>query len=84
MESTQEGLKEQEFKERNRPMARAIKPGTYSDYLRKHPEVVDAGLRRMGIDPEELDRLLDGKGAVVITFNSNFKNATLTKIKEEA
>lgn len=83
MESIREEPKEQELKKRKRPTVRAVKPGTYSDYLRKHPEVVDAGLREMGIDPDELDRLLD-EGPVLIDLN-NFKgNAKITKIKEEA
>ena len=83
MRPIEEEPKEQEFKKRKHPMARAVKPGTYSDYLSKHPEVVDAKLRKMGIDPNELDRLLD-EGPVRINLN-NFKgNATITKIKEEA
>lgn len=64
--------------------APAIKPGSYMDYLSKHPEVVDASLRRMGIDPDELERLLlDGEGPVLVDLN-NFKNAKITKIKKEA
>lgn len=81
MKPTQEEHKEQKSKYKFTPPL-AIKPGTYNDYLSKHPEVVDAGLRRMGIDPDEFDRLLDGKGAVVITFDGVFKNAKLTKIEE--
>jgi len=61
----------------------AIKPGSYSEYLSKHPEVVKEGLREMGIDPDELmQKLLEG-GTTVVKFN-NSKNATITKIKEEA
>jgi len=84
MKPTQAEHKEQKSPKYKFTPPLAIKPGTYSDYLNEHPEVVDAGLRRMGIDPDELDRLLDGEGAVVTTFNSNFRNATLTRIEEEA
>jgi len=72
-------------KERKRPiMVPADKPGTYSDYLEKHPEVVDAALRRMGIDPEELDKLLLEDDRLVLVNLNNFKNATITKLKEKA
>jgi len=61
----------------------AIKPGSYSEYLHQHPEIVEEHLRNMGIDPDELmQKLLEG-GTIVVKFN-NFKNATITKIKEEA
>jgi len=82
MKPTQAEHKEQKSPKYKFTPPLAIKPGTYSDYLSKHPEVVDAGLREMGIDPDELDRLLD-EGPVLIDLN-NFKgNATITKIKEE-
>lgn len=61
----------------------AIKPGSYSEYLSKHPEVVEEEWRAIGIDPDELMQMLLEGGTVVVKFN-NFKNATITKIKEEA
>ena len=61
----------------------AIKPGSYSEYLSKHPEIVAEGLREMGIDPNELMQMLLEGGTVVVKFNGK-KNATITKIKEEA
>ena len=64
-----------------RPIAR--KPGSYSEYLHQHPEVVEEGLREMGVNPDELmQKLLEG-GTVVVKFNGK-KNATITKVKEEA
>jgi len=72
-------------KKRKRPIiVPAVKPGTYSDYLEKHPEVVDAALRRMGIDPEDLDKLLLEDDKLVLVNLNNFKNATITKLKEKA
>lgn len=65
-------------------IAPAVKPGTYSDYLEKHPEVIDAALRRMGIDPEELDKLLLEDDKLVLVNLNNFRNATITKLKEKA
>ncbi|MFQ6039759.1 MAG: hypothetical protein ACE5PV_02790 [Candidatus Poribacteria bacterium] len=65
-------------------MVPAVKQGTYSNYLEKHPEVVDAALKRMGIDPEELDKLLLENDRLVLVNLNNFKNATITKLKEKA
>jgi hypothetical protein len=61
----------------------AVKPGSYSEYLSKHPEVVEEGLREMGIDPDELMRKLLEGGTTVVKFNGK-NNATITKIKEKA
>ncbi len=62
-----------------RPLA--IKPGSYSEYLHKHPEVVDENLRKMGLEPDEIDRLLMAGWTMEIHLN-NFKNATFKKIKK--
>jgi hypothetical protein len=40
------------------PVAPAIKPGTYEEYLWNHPEEVDRILRENGVDMEELERVL--------------------------
>jgi hypothetical protein len=61
----------------------AIKPSSYSEYLHKHPEVVEEELRAIGIDANEFMRMLLEGGTVVVKFN-NFKNATITKIKDKA
>jgi hypothetical protein len=61
----------------------AIKPGSYSEYLSKHPKVVEEGLREMGIDPDELMRKLLEGGTTVVKFNGK-NNAAITKIKEKA
>ncbi|MBM3242414.1 hypothetical protein FJZ31_39650 [Candidatus Poribacteria bacterium] len=58
-----------------------VKPGSYSDYLSKHPEVVEEGLRKMGLDPDEIDKLLLEGWTVEIHLN-DFKNATIKKIKK--
>jgi len=65
-------------------MVPAVKPGTYIDYLEKHPEVVDDVLKRMGIDPDELDKLLLEDDRLLLVDLNNFKNATITKLKEKA
>jgi hypothetical protein len=62
-----------------RPLA--IKPGSYSEYLHQHPEIVDEGLRKMGLDVDEIDKLLLEGWTVEIHLN-NFKNATFKKIKK--
>jgi len=72
----------QKFVKHKRSYPPAIKPGTYSEYLKNHPEVVDEGLRKMGIDPDELHRMLMEGGTVLINLN-NFKNATIKKVEEE-
>jgi hypothetical protein len=59
-----------------------IKPGSYSEYLHNHPEVVEEGLRKMGIDPAEMERLLLEGWTLEIHLN-NFKNTTIKKIKKE-
>jgi hypothetical protein len=61
----------------------AIKPGSYSEYLHQHPEIVEKEWREIGVDPDELMRMLLEGGTVVVKFNGK-KNATITKIKEEA
>ncbi|MBI1929315.1 hypothetical protein HYR99_34350 [Candidatus Poribacteria bacterium] len=61
----------------------AIKPGSYSEYLYQHPEVVEEGLRKMGIDPDEMEKLLLEGWTLEIHLN-NFQNATIKKIKKEA
>ena len=60
----------------------AIKPGSYSEYLSKHPEVVEENLRKMGIDPAEMEKLLLEGWTIEIHLNG-FKNATIKKIKKE-
>ncbi len=64
-----------------RPLAR--KPGSYSAYLHQHPEIVEEGLRKMGLDPDEMEKLLLEGWTLEIHLN-NFKNATIKKIKKEA
>jgi len=59
-----------------------VKPGSYSDYLSKHPEVVEENLRKMGIAPAEMEKLLLEGWTLEIHLN-NFKNATIKKIKKE-
>ena len=63
------------------PRPLAIKPGSYSEYLHQHPEIVDEGLRKMGLDVDEIDKLLLEGWTVEIHLN-NFKNATFKKIKK--
>jgi len=74
-----------DYKKRQRPIiVPAAKPGTYSDYLEKYPEEIDAALKRMGIDSEELDKLLLEDDRLLLVNLNNFKNATITKLKEKA
>ena len=61
----------------------AIKPGSYSEYLSKHPEIAEEGLRKMGLDPDEIDKLLMEGWTIEIHLN-NFKNATFKKIKKNS
>ena len=61
----------------------AIKPGSYSEYLSKHPEIVEKEWRELGVDPNQLMQMLLEGGTVVVKFNGK-KNATITKVKEEA
>ena len=61
----------------------AAKPGSYSEYLDKHPEIVEEGLRKMGLDLDEMEKLLLEGWTLEIHLN-NFKNATFKKIKKEA
>jgi hypothetical protein len=35
-----------------------FKPGSYSEYLHERPEIVDEDLRKMGLNPDEIDQLL--------------------------
>ena len=35
-----------------------FKPGSYGEYLHQHPEVADEGLRKMGLELDEIDKLL--------------------------
>ena len=65
------------------PRPPATKPGSYGEYLDKHPEIVEEGLRNMGIDPDEMEKLLLEGWTLEINLN-NFKNATIKKIKKEA
>jgi len=75
-------MEPQKYKERKELiLAPAIRPGSYMDYLDKHPEVVEASLRRMGIDPDELNRLLD-EGLIAITFDGKLKNH-ISVVKKE-
>ena len=62
-----------------RPLAR--KPGSYSEYLSQHPEIVDESLKKMGLDVDEIDKLLLEGWTIQINLN-NFKNATFKKVKK--
>jgi hypothetical protein len=62
------------------PRPVAIKPGSYSEYLHNHPEIVDEDLRKMGLDVDEIDKLLLEGWTIQINLN-NFKNATFSMIQ---
>ncbi len=40
----------------------AVQPGSYMEYLSQHPEEVDRVLREHGIDPDEINRILERGG----------------------
>jgi hypothetical protein len=50
-------------------LSRAIKPGTYDEYLWKHPDEVERILREHGVDMEKLNETLDGGGVIHLTFD---------------
>ena len=54
-------------------LSRAIKPGTYDEYLWKHPEEVERILREHGVDLEKLNEILE-EGGGVIQLNFGEKN----------
>ena len=47
---------------RFRAISRGIRPGSKAEYLWNHPEIVNAHLREFGIDPDEIDRILERGG----------------------
>lgn len=49
-----------------RYLSPAIKPGSYDEYLWNHPEEVQQILREHGIDPDEITRILDNGGGVIL------------------
>jgi len=51
-------------------VSRAIKPGTYDEYLWNHPEEVERILREHGVDVEKLNKILErGGGVIHLTFD---------------
>jgi len=47
----------------------AYKPGSYMEYLNNHPEEVDRILREHGIDPDEINRILEqGWGRIPVGY----------------
>ena len=51
-----------------------VKPGGYMEYLEKHPEEADRILREHGIDPDEIDRILEQGGGTLPGWNGKKKN----------
>ena len=56
----------------------AYKPGSYMEYLDNHPEEVDRILREHGIDPDEINRILEQGGGILPGWNGkkNKRNQT--------
>jgi len=50
--------------------AAAFKKGSFGEFLWNHPEEVETFLKKIGVDLEELDRIIEQGGGVV-----PFKNA---------
>ena len=47
----------------------AVQPGSYMEYLSQHPEEVDRVLREHGIDPDEINRILErGGGRIPVGY----------------
>ncbi len=57
-------------KKKQKVTAPAFKKGSFGEYLWNHPEEVEAFLEKIGVDLEELDRIIEQDGGVV-----PFKNA---------
>ena len=54
------------------PCSPAIKPGSYDEYLWNHPEEVQRILRQHGIDPDEIKKILeDGGGVILKDYETN-------------
>jgi hypothetical protein len=53
------------------------------DYLRRHPEIAEESLRKIGLNVEEIDKLLLEGWTIQINLN-NFKDATFKKVKKGA
>ena len=49
-----------------RLLSPAIKPGSYDEYLWNHPEAVQRILRQHGINPDEINKILDNGGGVIL------------------
>ena len=58
------------YKQEQKVTAAAFKKGSFEEYLWNHPEEVEAFLEKIGVDLEELDRIIEQGGGVV-----PFKNA---------
>lgn len=46
-------------------VSRAIKPGSYEEYLWNHPEEMDRLLREYGVDVKEFDHILENGGGKI-------------------
>jgi len=57
-------------KQEQKVTAAAFKKGSFEEYLWNHPEEVEVFLEKIGVDLEELDRIIEQGGGVV-----PFKNA---------
>ncbi len=57
-------------KQKPKVTAAAFKKGSFGEYLWNHPEEVEAFLEKIGVDLENLDRIIEQGGGVV-----PFKNA---------
>jgi hypothetical protein len=51
---------------KNHPISPAIKPGAYDEYLWNHPEEVQRILREHGINSDEIKKILDNGGGVIL------------------
>jgi hypothetical protein len=56
----------------------AYRPGSYMEYLHNHPEEVDRILREHGIDPDEINKILEQGGGILPGWNGkkNKRNQT--------
>ena len=56
----------------------AYRAGSYMEYLQNHPEEVDRILREHGIDPDEINRILEQGGGILPGWNGkkNPRNQT--------
>jgi hypothetical protein len=67
------------YYKKQRITAPAIEPGSYSEYLWKHPEEADRILREHGVDVEEVNRILERGGGVLPIGYVNKKNQPIEK-----